>query len=175
MVTLFPKHKYGIFPKGPLTPQSLVRSSRVSNLSEIFGCQGVQRRMVVVDNIFSNLWNYFFLPTCCDRWLSARCVDYISPSLAATSTWSCFLKYEWCPWNWSTWSLTFPGAGSSSHRPCIAFTSCTRSHIPATQQKIICKIFHKNHPPGCCNAHASVQSSRLFSINFAVLCPSIGT
>ena len=60
---------------------------------------GVQRRMISMDIFFSYFWDYYFLLFCCYMWPSARCGNYISPFLFATSIWKSFLKYEWCPWN----------------------------------------------------------------------------
>ena len=115
---------------------------------------GVQCRLVLVDNFLANFSNYYFLLLCWYMWPSARCGDYILPSLAATSIWKSFLKYEWCPWNCN---LQFHGHHSYfrkdlqmlvavRHRPCIASPLCTRSHISATKQKIIIWKIRKNCP-----------------------------
>ena len=70
-------------------------------------CIATTRRVVFVENF-----------TCCwYMWPSARCEGYTWPVWTATSTWKCFLKYEWSRAAVSLASLifqkTFPGAGSS--------------------------------------------------------------
>ena len=55
---------------------------------------GVQRRMVLVDNFFRffGIKSFCLIVATCD--LVRDVEDYISPSLAATSIWKSFLKYE---------------------------------------------------------------------------------